>query len=86
MTKEDILAIKSNPGGIFKIFDYRSNQYKYGWINELPSNPIDKETNGELLIASESVIVVAQKKKIKLLNGGFMLNLTGGYLLRLEQN
>jgi hypothetical protein len=47
----EIKAIESNKHGLIKFYDYIDKRYRYGWIKEVSTNPVDKTTNWELMLA-----------------------------------
>lgn len=86
MDMNEILNVNTNPNGLIKIYDYPRNRSIYGWIKELPGEPIDKSTNGEFYIATPNITATILMKKIRLQNGGYIRNLTGGYMGLINQN
>ena len=51
LTTSQIQEIIDNPYKLVKYWDYISSAYKYGWILEVSSDLVDKETNYELIEA-----------------------------------
>lgn len=86
MDMAEILNVNTNPNGLIKIYDYPRNRDIYAWIKELPGELIDKKTNGSFYIASSTITAAILMKKIKLQNGSFIRNQTGGYMGLLNQN
>lgn len=48
LTREQIDIISNNPYGLVKFYDYLANEYNYGWIKEVSTDRIDKDTTWEL--------------------------------------
>jgi hypothetical protein len=48
----EIQAIEKNKNGLVAFFDYTSQQYKFGWIREVSTDPVDKTTTWELQMSN----------------------------------
>jgi hypothetical protein len=83
----EILNLQGNPFGLIQVWDYINNVWRYGWVEEVSSEPIDKITNWELTMCNTDYIQpIARKWKIKMLNGKYIQLLNGGDVLLINQN
>jgi hypothetical protein len=86
LTIDDVLAIANDPEGLYAFYNPIDKITQYGWVKEISEQPIDKTTNVDLMIADDSITVAVLRPKLKRLDGGYILNLTGGYIFKIGQN
>lgn len=82
----EILALKANPFGLIKFWDNINNVWRYGYVKEASTQPIDKKTNWKLAIATDDVDPIERRWKLKLLSGKYLQLLNGKDLLLINQN
>lgn len=58
VTNEQFEKIASNPYGLIKFINPVSGMESYGWLKEVSTKPIDRETNWELWEANNTIIVL----------------------------
>ena len=56
----EIKAIETNRNGLVAFYDYTTQEYQFGWIKEVSTNPVDKTTTWELQMAVFSDTFAAQ--------------------------
>ena len=83
---EEIFNLKNNPFGLIKFWDNISNVWRYGWVKEVSTEPIDKKTNWKIAIASSHVTPIEKQWKLKILSGLYLEMLSGGDILLINQN
>ena len=83
---QEAFALQNNPYGLVKVYDPISKLYRYGWVNEWSSDPIDKKTNLRLSLCSSYITPIEKKNKLLLLSNKYLKLLNGGELLLLNQN
>jgi len=83
---DEIFMLKNNPYGIVRFWDYINNDWQYGWIEEVSTEPIDKKTNWRVSIISQYVTPIPQTFKLKMLSGDYFEYFEGGNFVLLNQN
>jgi hypothetical protein len=69
---DEILKLKMNPFGLVKFWDNINYTWRYGWLKEAGTEPIDKKTNWKIAIASKYITPIEQKGKLLMLNGQYV--------------
>jgi hypothetical protein len=82
----DILNLQQNPFGLIKVFDNINNIWRYGWIKEVSTHPIDKKPNWEIMICSSYVAPVQKVRKLLMLNGSYIKYINGGDIALINLN
>lgn len=57
LTRAQINIISGNPYGLVKFYDYLSKDYNYGWIKEVSTDRVDRDTTWEIWEAANIEIV-----------------------------
>jgi len=52
LTRAQIDIISNNPYGLVKFYDYTNKEYNYGWIKEVSTDRVDRDTTWELIEVS----------------------------------